>query len=563
MKTSSVVAILSAGIVLSGCSGMKKFSDKNFTVTPTPLEYIGGEVPATISVNVPPKFMKKKVVVSLIPTLRWDGGEATGNGTALQGEKVEENNQIISYKNGGNATLRTAFPFEKGMEKSELFMTFKARKGKKEIQLPDVKIGYGTQCTAALVSETAATANAGLGQDDFQRVINQKQSATIKFLIAQSNLRGNQLNSQNVKDFIKTLRNIKNDKESLVLNNVEVSAYASPDGAYGFNEKLAERRGKVSEGYVNKQLRNHKLDTDVDMKYTAEDWDGFKELVSQSELQDKDLILRVLSMYSDPEQREREIHNIASVYSELASAILPELRRARMTINYDVIGRSDEQILSTLAAKPTDLNVEEMLYAANILQKNNNEKEQTYKTIAAQYPNDYRAYNNLAILAMQNGNTDEAQNYLRQALAHNASAPEANANLGLLALENGNIKDAELYLSKASGSNNFDEAMGNLYIAQGKYNLAATKLEKSATNSALLANILSEDYASAQKVLAAIKNPNAMTQYLKAVLGARMNNESAIREGLSAAKQLDSNMSQRAKNDIEFARYASLLNQIL
>lgn len=563
MKKTSAIALFSAGIVLSGCSGMKKFTDQNFTVTPTPLEYVAGEVPATISVNVPPKFMKKKVVVTCTPSLRWDGGAATGNGATIQGEKVEENNQIISYKNGGNATLRTSFPFESGMEKSDLYMTFQARKGKKEIKLPDVKIGYGTQCTAALVKETAATANPGLGQDDFQRVINQKQSATIKFLIAQSNLRGNQLNSQNVKDFIKTLRSIKNDQESLVLNNVEVSAYASPDGAYGFNEKLAERRGKVSEGYVNKQLRSHKLSTDVDMKYTAEDWDGFKELVSQSDLQDKDLILRVLSMYEDPEQRELEIHNVAAVYSELASAILPELRRARMTINYDVIGRSDEQILSTLASKPADLNVEELLYAANILQKNDADKESTYKTIVAQNPDDYRAYNNLAVLAMKQGNADAAQNYLRQALAHKAQSPEANANLGLLALQSGNFKDAELYLSKASGSNNFDEAMGNLYIAQGKYNLAAAKLEKSATNSALLANIMAGDYASAQKVLAAIKTPDAMTQYLKAVLGARMNDESAVREGLSAAKQLDSTVGQRAKNDIEFSRYASLLSQIL
>ena len=392
--------------------------------------------------------------------------------STFQGEKVEANNQVISYKNGGHATMRTSFPYEEGMEKSELWMTFDAKKGKKTVKLPDVKIGYGVNSTSALVAKAIKTGNNGVASDNFSRVINQKQAATIKFLISQANLRGSELNSQNVKDFIETLKNIKSDEESLVLNNIEISAYASPDGRYGFNEKLAERRGQTSEGFVNQQLKKTKLTTDVDTKYTAEDWEGFQELVSQSNLKDKDLILRVLSMYSDPEQREQEIKNIATVYKELADAVMPELRRARMIINYDVIGRSDEEILKTFSEAPGKLSVEELVYAGNVLATSDAQKEEIFKKTAEIYPKDFRAYNNLADIAMRRGDNDTAQSYLRKALSLDANAAEANTNLGIIALQNGAIKDAEVYLAKGANSKNTDEALGNLYIAQGKINWA-------------------------------------------------------------------------------------------
>ena len=390
MKKSILTITAASAILLCGCSSMGKFTADNFTVTPTPLEYVAGEVPTTISVNLPAKFMNKKAVVTCTPVLRWQGGEQAGASATFQGEKVEANHQIISYKNGGRATLRTTFPFVEGMENCDLIMRFNGQKGSKALRLPDVKIGYGTICSPALVSQTVRSASLAIGADQFRRVISQKQAATIKFLIAQSNLRGSELNSQNVQDFIKTLRNIKSDEESLVLNNVEVSAYASPDGKYSFNEKLAERRGQTGENYVKEQLKKNRLDGPVDTKYTAEDWEGFQELVSQSNLQDKELILRVLSMYDDPEQREREIQNIATVYSELADAVLPELRRARMTINYDVIGRSDDQIMQLInEGQEKQLSVEELLYAANLLADDGGTKTNILERITELYPNDY------------------------------------------------------------------------------------------------------------------------------------------------------------------------------
>lgn len=551
------ISLLSAvaAVLLTGCGKQKAFVSDNFAVSPTPLEYVAGEVPATISINVPAKVMPKKAIVACTPVLKWNGGAAAGDPFTLQGEKVEANNTIISYKNGGHATMRFCVPFQEGMEKSELFMQFTAHKGKKVLKMPTVKIGYGTQYTAALITRTAKTANFGLAPDNFQRVISQKQEAAVKFLIGQANLRGSELNSQTIQDFIKTLKNIKNDEESLVLNNIEVSAYASPDGSYALNEKLAEKRSSVSEGYVNQQLKQQKLATNVDTKFTAEDWEGFQALVTASNLPDKDIILRVLSMYEDPEQREREIRNVAIVYKELADAVLPELRRARMVINYDVIGRSDDAILALVDSDPSKLSLEELLYAANILATSDTQKQSILNNAIKYYPNNYRAYNNLGMLAMQQGDNDSAQRYLRQALGIDANAPEPNVNLGMLALQNGQFKDAEMYIAKGVGANNLEEALGHLYVAQGKYNQASAKFAKSVNNSAALAYILAQEYAEAGKTLTNIKNPDATTYYLRAILAARMQQSADVKENLAKAIALDPSLTQRAANDAEFSDF--------
>ena len=542
-------------MLLTSCGKQKVFVAGNFAVSPTPLEYMAGDVPATISINVPAKTMNKKAIITCTPIIKWDGGTSAGDGFTLQGEKVEANNTIISYKNGGHATMRFSVPFEEGMEKCELFMQFNARKGKKVIKMPTVKIGYGTQCTASLITKTAKTANFGVAPDNFQRVINQKQEAAIKFLIGQANLRGSELNSQTVQDFIATLKNIKNDEQSLVLNNIEISAYASPDGAYIINEKLAEKRGTVSEDYVNQQLKQNQLATNVDTKYTAEDWEGFQALVSQSNLPDKDIILRVLSMYQDPEQREQEIRNVALLYKELADAVLPELRRARMVINYDVIGRSDDAIMELVKTNATKLSLEELIYAANTLSTTDAEKEMILKKVVALFPQDYRAYNNLGEIALRTGRVDDVQGFFRQALSINPNASEPNVNLGMMAIQNGNFQDAEMFIAKGVAANNIDEALGHLYLAQGKYSQASAKFAKSANNSAVLSNILSQDYADAQKILTNIKNPDAMTFYLRAILAARMNEKAAVKDYLAQAIALDPSMAKRAANDAEFSDY--------
>ena len=562
MKKSLLLAlVVASAAIMSSCSKLGNLSADNFKVNPTPLEAIGGEVPATINGVFPEKYMKKKAVVTVTPVLKYEGGEAVGKSATFQGEKVEGNGTEISYKVGGTYTMKANFNYIPAMQNSDLYARFEAKLGKKTISIPEVKIGYGVIATSELLSRCGITASTA--PDAFQRVIEQKQEANIKFLIGQANLRTSELSSLSIQDLVKILKEINDMQEERALQNIEVSAYASPDGSFNFNEQLAEKRQNVSSNYLKKQLKKIKMDADVDTKYTAEDWEGFQELISKSNLQDKDVILRVLSMYQDPEEREQQIRNMSSVFTEIAEGILPELRRARLIVNYEVIGRSDEQIIDQYKQDASKLSVEELLYGGNILMEDATSRKQWYETTIKHYPNDYRAYNNLAQIAIIEGNSTTAQNWLQKALNVNSKAPEANANMAILALKNGNTDKAETLLGQASGSNTFNEILGNLNIAKGNYSQAQLNLAQTHTNSAILAQILNKDYATAQKTLAAIKTPDVTTSYLKAVLAARTSDAGALKSNLKAAIAGDSSLKEHAAKDLEFAKYKSTIADLV
>ena len=521
MKRTKYIFSMAAAsaIVLSSCSKLGKLTDENFTVVPTPLEVIGGEVPATINGTFPVKYMKKKAEVTVTPVLKYNGGEAVGQSATFQGEKVEGNGTTIQYKAGGVYTMKTNFTYQEPMMNSDLYARFDAKLGKKVVSIPEVKIGYGVIATSQLLSRCGMTASTA--PDAFQRIMEQKQEANIKFLINQANLRASELNTVSIKDLGKILREINDNEETRALQNIEVSAYASPDGKLSFNEKLAEKRQDVSANYLKGELKKIQMKADVDTKFTAEDWDGFQELISKSNLQDKDIIIRVLSMYKDPEEREQQIRNMSAVYTDIKESILPELRRARLIVNYEIIGRSDDQILAQFNDDPSKLSVEELVYGANKLVTDDKVRQQWNETVAQQYPSDYRPLNNLAQQAIANGQPEMAETYLKRAASINENAPEVNTNLALLALKDGDIAAAESYLAKGSGSNTFKEVMGNLNIAKGNYTQAASDLAGVASNSAALAQILAKDYTSAKNTLSSIKNADAITSYLQAILAAR------------------------------------------
>ena len=548
-------------LVLTSCSKLGKLGADNFNVTPTPLEAVGGQVPATINGTFPTKYMKKKAQVTVTPVLKYEGGEAVGQSSTFQGEKVEGNGTTIQYKVGGTYTMKTNFAYVDPMIKSDLYARFDAKVGKKTVKIPEVKIGYGVIATSQLLSRcdiTAATA-----PDAYQRIIAQKQEANIKFLINQATLRASELNSVSVKDLGKILKEINDNTLTRALTNIEVSAYASPDGKFNFNEKLAEKRQNVSSNYLKKELKKIKMDADVDTKFTAEDWEGFQELISKSNLQDKQVILRVLSMYEDPEEREQQISNMSEIYTDIKQNILPELRRARLIVNYEIIGRSDAQILEQFASDPSKLSVEEMLYGANRLVKDDATRQKWNETIAKQYPSDYRALNNLAQQAISKGDVNAAESYLKQAAQVSKNASEVNTNLALMSLKSGDVAKAETYLAKGSGSNTFKEVMGNLNIAKGNYTQAASDLAGVNTNSAALAQILAKDYTSAKTTLSKIKNADATTSYLQAVLAARTGDASSLASSLKDAIQKDSTLATRAANDLEFAQFASTIKNIV
>lgn len=541
-------------IALSSCGKMGELSSDYFTTNPEVLEAVGGKVPVTITGKFPEKYFKKNAIVEVTPVLRWDGGEAKSQPATFQGEKVQGNDQTISYKAGGTYTMKASFDYVPEMAKSELYLDFKIKRGSKEYTIPSVKIADGVIATSEL--PTVNSANAALAPDAFQRIIKQAQEAQILFLIQQANLRASELKAENLKDFHKKVVEVNGDTKNYKLNNIEVFAYASPDGGVELNTGLAEKRQNNTEKYLNKELKKGKITTEVDTKYTAQDWDGFQDLVSKSNIQDKDLILRVLSMYSDPEQRETEIKNISSVYKTLADEILPQLRRARLTANYDVIGRSDEEINEAFNTNASVLSVEELLYAAT-LTNDKARQEAIYKKTTELYPNDFRAYNNLGMMAYAAGDKATAENYFKQAAGKNAAAAEVNTNLGLIELTKGNVANAETYLSKSTGANTANEALGNLYIKQGQYDRAVNAFGDTKTNSAALAQILAKDYNKAKNTLSAVKNPDAYTDYLMAIVGARTNNADLVKSSMAKVAQKDATLAAHAQVDREFAKYAN------
>lgn len=543
---------LAAILTFSSCSGkLKPLAEEYIKAEPQPLEAIGGQVPVTINATFPAKWFNKNATVTVTPVLRYAGGEAWGTAYTYQGEKVNGNNQVISRNNGGNVTMRSSFTYKPEMKKSELYLTFDAKIKNKAVKLPDVKIGEGVIATSELAN--AGTANSAIAADKFQRIIKEAHNANIMFLIQQAELRSKELTKQDVTDWKNLVKNADEAPNQNVA--IEISAYASPDGGVKLNTGLAERRESNTSKYLEKELKKAKVDVPVDARYTAQDWEGFQELVSKSNIQDKDLVLRVLSMYTDPERREQEIKNISSVFSVLADEILPQLRRSRLTANIEIIGKSDDEISALAKSNPRELNVEEILYAATLV-KSPAEKETIYKKASELYPNDYRTWNNIGMTRFQQGDLTQAEAMFNKANSVKQN-PESNMNLGLIALTKGDRAKAQQLLGSASGVAELSEALGVLYLEQGEYAKAVNSFGSIKSNNAALAQILVKDYSKAQQTLDAVQGADAVTDYLKAVVAARTNNSNGVISNLRSAIAKDKGLAKEAALDLEFAKYAT------
>ena len=550
----SVFYFLAASVLVitSSCSStMGQLTSANFEVTPNPMETQAGKVTVTINGKFPAKYMKKNVIVTITPELRGSNGYnlRAEEGTSFQGEKVRNNFQTISYEHGGNFTMRQSFDYADALHRSDLYMNIVAKQGKKETKQPLVKVASGIIATSELYQKALKSEQPCLAPDSFQRVTNQKMEAQVKFLVNQANLRKSELASNSVKDFVEMLRKINREHESLNLKNVEVLGYASPEGNFAVNDRLANQRQSVSEEFVKGQMKQARVSGDVTSHYTAEDWDGFQKLVAASNIQDKDVILRVLSMYQDPEQREQQIRNMSEGFRELADGILPELRRARMIINYETVGRSDEQLKQQYAADPTKLSLDELLYTAT-LYENPAESEAIYKKAAEMFPNDYRAKNNVGVMEMIRGNELNALDNFQEAM-DKGKQPESYANMAMMALQHGGLDTAEEYLSNATGAAGMNRVLGTLNIAKGNYSLAQQNLTGESSNMAALAQILNKDYSTATQTLARIKDGDALTDYLNALLLARTGQNDKASEFLRKAEFADPSLASFADRDIE------------
>ena len=546
--TTAVLSVAVLAITSSCSSKLRPLTADQVKAEPQPLEVVGGKVPVTVHLTFPAKWFPKDATLTVVPIIRYQGGEKWGTGTTFQGEKVYGNDRIVHYANGSNATVQFSIPYIPAMAKSELYLNLKGKQGSRTIQLPDLKVADGVIATEALA--TVAGVAPVIAPDGFQRIVKEAYDANIMFQIQQSNVRSSELTKDEVQEWQYTVQNAKETPNQEV--SVEVQAYASPDGGRELNEKLSASREKNTTTALKGRFRKEKMqDVAIDAHYTAQDWEGFKQLVEQSNFQDKDLVLRVLSMYPDPEQREREIKNISSVFSKLAEEVLPKLRRSRLIANVKIIGRSDDEIKKTLEKYPSALTVEELLYAAT-LTDDLQQQESIYKLTAQKYAKDYRAYNNIGTLYLQRENYVTAKRWFEQALKQKDNA-ESKVNLGLIALKDGDVAKATSLIAEGSSLPGVGQVLGYLYLSQGEYAKAQTAYGDYASNNAAVAQILNRDYSKALATLSAIAKPDATTEYLRAIIGARTNDSSAAIAALGRAVSLDPTFTTRIANDLEFA----------
>ncbi|MCM1355933.1 MAG: tetratricopeptide repeat protein [Staphylococcus sp.] len=553
-KKSAFSMLLGSALMLTGCGKkMNQFAADYFSTNPNPLEVVGQNVPATVTGNIPPKFFVKNATVTVTPYLTFDNTELAGSSMTFQGEKVRGNNRVISYDNGGTVTIPVNYVYKPEMQRSELYLGFTVDQKGKQYVLPRVKVADGIIATAALAD--AGSVDPALAADKFQRIINEKYKADILFLINVANLRDNQLNSEEMKAWNEQVA-AANADDRREIKELNIESYASPDGPYDFNAQLAEKRESNTKGYLEKKLKKDNITEfgELTANFTPEDWEGFQKLVSESNIQDKDLILSVLKMYKDPEVRDREIRNMSSVFDELAETILPRLRYSRLTASIDVIGKSDAEINAAFDKDPSTLTVDEILYAAT-LTNDLNRKKSIYAAAAKLYPNDYRCFNDLGMVLYQQGDYDGAMSNFKKAAAINPSAPEAQMNQGLVALLNNDFRAANQAFGKAGGLPELGSALGVYYLQQGDVNAAVKAFGDTKNNNAALAQILSKDYSKAKNTLSAIQNPDATTYYLMAVLGARTNNEQIVLSNLRQAIKLDNTVAKQAAKDLEFAPF--------
>ena len=560
-KTLGFIAVVAlSGLITVSCSSLKKMKKRageiTYSVTPETLVAKGGMVDLKIDVTFPAKYFNKKVAIEATPVLRFKGGEKAYEMKAIQGEKVQGNAEVIPYETGKTVSYTSRIPYEDAMRLSDLEIDITGAKGAKTVKFDPRKIGDGVIATETLVVNAPATS---VGEDKFQRIIKQQEEAAIYYLINSANIRSKEMTSEEMKKLEAYIKEAAT-KENMNLNGIDVRSYASPDGAYDFNEKLANQREKNSSAFLKKQMKKGKVEQYKDENFfkdfvVAEDWDGFKKAMEESNIQDKELILRVLSMHSDPEVREREIRNIASAFAVVADQILPKLRRSLFVVNTELIGKSDDELKALAKSNPSDLNVEELLYSATLFD-NNNDKLAIYEACMRQFPNDWRGFNDAGMIQFEMGNIAAAQANFNKANSMSANNPVVQNNLGAVALKNGDLKQAEVYFGAATGAGqevNYNK--GIVAIKSGDYAAAVNYFGQCNCVNAALANVLAGNNNEALKKLNAENKECPMSYYLKAVIGARTNDATAVIENLKKACSLDASFKQLAATDMEFVKF--------
>jgi tetratricopeptide (TPR) repeat protein len=564
-----LASLFVVALLIAGCGGPQKMADNaslvKYTVTPDPLETHGGKVAVTVNVKYPEKYFHKKAIVTATPYLKYDGGETELKSETLQGEAVTDNFKVISFTSGGSFDYSDEVDYTKEMMRSELMVKGKAAVGSKSIDLPAVKIADGIVTTPLLVQNNPKAIAFG---DNFKRIVPEEYVADIHYIINRYDVRNSELKGEDIAGMNKFIADA-NKNERVNMKGIEVSAYASPDGELDLNTKLSGNRKGSADRFLQQELKKAKIAVPADKEFfsllsTPEDWEGFKTLMEASDIQDKDLILRVLSMYSDPVVREKEIKNISEAFEEIKDKILPQLRRSKFTVNVEKVGYSDEELVTLVASKLDTLVLEELLYAATLVDDNPT-KLKVYAQAWKKYPSCIRAANNLGTVQMAMGDLDAAKKSFEAAKAikdHNI----VKNNLGVIAMKQGDIETAQdLFTSAMGAGDEVNYNLGIIKIVQGDYEAAKSYFGAGENFNNALVMLLNGNPGSAVELLNKLDDdPTGANEYLMAVGGARESDTEVMYNALRTAIAKNAKWKQRAAMDVEFFEFfeADLFKEI-
>jgi len=527
----------------------------DYKVTPEVLVMRGGDVDATISVNYPAKYFNKKAIVTLTPVLRYEGGETALEPVVLQGEKVTENNKPISWESGGSVSHSISFPFEQEMMLSELVFTVSGAVKDKMTDMGEVKLADGVVATAQMVNKTGKVISFG---DKYEQIVPKSYEADIKYIINRADVRRSEMSKEEVSGIAPQVKETA-ENERLDLKGIEISAYASPDGELDLNTRLAERRQKSAEKYLAGQMKKSKLEVEESMLNTLstpEDWEGFKAAMEASDIQDKEMILRVLSMHSDPVVREQEIKNLTAAYEVIAEEILPELRRSMFTVNMEKIGWSDAELKELWTSNPDTLVLEELLYTATLVDDHET-KLDIYSKAAEAHPNCLRAHNNKGVVLFEMGEMEKAGASFAKAKALKEHDNVVN-NMGAVSLKEGDVPAAkEAFTASLAAGSDVNYNLGTVNIIEGEYESALNYFGSDASFNAALVQHLNGDSSGAMRTLSNVE-ASPYRSYLMATISADQDKPADVYKHLGeAVKNCKSpeKMAEYAKKDIVFAKY--------
>ncbi len=560
MKNIKILGIyfITAALLVScgGVNKMLKESDLvNYSVDPVVLKMQGGQVDATINVKYPAKYFNKKVVVTLTPVLRYEGGEKVLEPLVLQGEDVTENNKPIGFDGGGSASHPISFPYEDAMMMSELYFTISASMKDKVTDMGEIKLADGIIATAQLVSKKTKVLSFS---DNFKQIIPEAYEADIKYVINRADVRRSEMGKEEIGGLNETIQKV-DANERLDLKGIEISAYASPDGELDLNTKLADKRQKTAEKYLAGQMKKAKIDIPEELMSllaTPEDWEGFKKELEASDIQDKEMILRVLSMHSDPVVREQEIRNLSAAFEVIAEEILPQLRRSKFTVNMEKIGWSDDELKDLWANNPDTLVLEELLYSATLFEDNET-KLAIYSKAAEVAPKCVRAHNNKGAVLFKMGKTAEAESSFNTAKGLK-DHDNINNNLGAVALKNGDVTGAkEAFTASLGAGDKVNYNLGIVNVIEGDYESAVNYFGSTPSYNAALALYLKGDTEGAWRIAANLEKETPYRSYLLAVIAANQDKPEVAYENLKKAVETcedPQKIKDHAKKDLEFAK---------